>query len=166
MMLVRMSGADGKQKMEPLDLMFHMSLPSALILIGPTFLVRHDVQWPGYFKMTDAAIVRRCLRFDHLSFMVPLMSGPFAMAYNRLLYTLVQDTSASYTALSSCFNKIATICLSILFGFELLPPWPWNIVFEIAVVCSVTGFALGSSFKSKKSEPPSDPGTKEQGATK
>merc|ERR1712008_72361 len=61
-----------------------------------------------------------------------------ALAYNTMLYHVVQATSSGYTAFCSSFNKVALICFSLGFGFEIMPRWPWSAMFVIGAVGSIS----------------------------
>jgi drug/metabolite transporter (DMT)-like permease len=112
----------GSLKLNPIDTVVYLAVPSTLFLIIPASFVPNSVNWPSYTApMTDLAIAREVIRLSPMTFFLAALSGALALSYN-LVYTVVQKLSASTVAFASTFNKFSTISLALIFGFELLPP--------------------------------------------
>jgi hypothetical protein len=122
MELILVSALGGSLQLNPIDTVAYMAVPCTLILSIPAFLVPNKLNWPGYTApMTDIAIAREVIRLSPMTFFLAALSGALALAYNILVYTVVQKLSASTLAFASTFNKFATVALALIFGFELLP---------------------------------------------
>lgn len=108
-------------KLSPMDSVFYMSLPSALLLVLPACYVSHLMPWEGAPPMTDVEVLRTIWALRPLVICVGGLSGVFAMLYNVLMYSIIQSMSAMAVEVASNFNKAATIALAMFVGLEGVP---------------------------------------------
>jgi hypothetical protein len=144
LMLVSVLG--GSLALNPIDTVAYMAVPCTLFLSIPASFVANEVSWPGYSApMTDMAIAREVIRLSPMTFLFAVLSGALALAYNILVYTVVQKLSASTLAFASTFNKFSTISLALIFGFELLPSNSGlSIIMLIGIAGNLGSFAVSS----------------------
>jgi hypothetical protein len=147
---VSKASADIHNKMTPGDLVFSTALPVTMLLIVPIFLLKHPVPWPGHEDTTDWNILMECLNLQPWLLAVIVLSGVFALAYNLLMYSLVQKISPEHALLGSNASKIITICLSVLFQFETIPQMPWGLLFTFGCMGTLTAFAIVSRMSQSK----------------
>eukprot|EP00928_Gymnodinium_smaydae_P003189 TRINITY_DN11138_c0_g1_i1.p1 TRINITY_DN11138_c0_g1~~TRINITY_DN11138_c0_g1_i1.p1 ORF type:complete len:512 (+),score=67.55 TRINITY_DN11138_c0_g1_i1:55-1536(+) len=108
-------------KLNPMDSIFYMAIPAALLLSIPACVLQHPVPWSSTGLMTDIQILKDILTLRPLLLGLGCLSGVFALAYNLLMYNICQALSAMTIELVSNFNKAATIGLAIVIGMEKLP---------------------------------------------
>lgn len=142
----------GEMRLNPLDSMLYMALPVAVIMIPPTLLWSHPVNWPGYNSLTDVQIFHAVFHLKPSACGLILLSGIFAAGYNLLTYTLVQTVSPSFTAFAGNFNKTIIIALSFVSRLEELPRGLWGVVFIIAVTGNIVAFAWYSTLVEPQSQ--------------
>jgi len=133
--------------LNPIDTTFYMAIPVALLLMVPIFTVAHPVAWAGHGMLTDFQVLKEVIKLSPGTFGLALLSGVFAMAYNILLYNIVQTLSPAFSAFTSNFNKAATIALSVLLGFEALPAAPWGMVQVFGIVGNMVAFTAYGLYK-------------------
>jgi len=133
--------------LNPIDTTFYMAIPVALMLALPIFFVQHQVAWSGHAQMTDFQILKEVIALSPGTFGLALFSGVFAMVYNILLYNIVQTLSPAFSAFTSNFNKAATIALSVLLGFEVLPKAPWGMVQVFGIIGNMAAFTVYGLYK-------------------
>mmetsp|Transcript_10212 Transcript_10212/g.28719 ORF Transcript_10212/g.28719 Transcript_10212/m.28719 type:complete len:542 (-) Transcript_10212:192-1817(-) len=133
--------------LNPIDTTFYMAVPVALLLSVPIFFVQHPVAWAGHGLMTDFQILKEVIALSPGTFGLALFSGAFAMVYNILLYNIVQTLSPAFSAFTSNFNKAATIALSVLLGFEVLPKAPWGMVQVFGIIGNMVAFTVYGLYK-------------------
>mmetsp|Transcript_51443 Transcript_51443/g.133856 ORF Transcript_51443/g.133856 Transcript_51443/m.133856 type:complete len:441 (-) Transcript_51443:249-1571(-) len=133
--------------LNPIDTTFYMAVPVALLLSLPIFFVQHPVAWAGHGLMTDFQILKEVIALSPGTFGLALFSGAFAMVYNILLYNIVQTLSPAFSAFTSNFNKAATIALSVLLGFEVLPGAPWGMVQVFGIAGNMVAFTVYGLYK-------------------
>jgi len=133
--------------LNPIDTTFYMAVPVALLLSVPIFFVQHPVAWAGHGLMTDFQILKEVIALSPGTFGLALFSGAFAMVYNILLYNIVQTLSPAFSAFTSNFNKAATIALSVLLGFEVLPKAPWGMVQVFGIAGNMVAFTVYGLYK-------------------
>mmetsp|Transcript_51442 Transcript_51442/g.133852 ORF Transcript_51442/g.133852 Transcript_51442/m.133852 type:complete len:441 (-) Transcript_51442:249-1571(-) len=133
--------------LNPIDTTFYMAVPVALLLSLPIFFVQHPVAWAGHGLMTDFQILKEVIALSPGTFGLALFSGVFAMVYNILLYNIVQTLSPAFSAFTSNFNKAATIALSVLLGFEVLPGAPWGMVQVFGIAGNMVAFTVYGLYK-------------------
>eukprot|EP00928_Gymnodinium_smaydae_P063174 TRINITY_DN46840_c0_g1_i1.p1 TRINITY_DN46840_c0_g1~~TRINITY_DN46840_c0_g1_i1.p1 ORF type:complete len:491 (-),score=91.57 TRINITY_DN46840_c0_g1_i1:39-1511(-) len=112
-------------KLNPIDSVFYMAIPSALLLLGPSFLLQHRVPWGGEdtgLFMTDIEVLMEVWRLRPLVIGLGCYSGLFSLVYNIFMYNIVQSLSAMAIEVASNFNKAATIGIAVSTGMEHLPP--------------------------------------------
>merc|ERR1712203_1193258 len=107
-------------KMSPADTVVNMALPAAAILLIPAFAWKLP-NWPSRADETNVAVFQEACKLNQWALPLIILSGVFATLYNQFLYKLVQQFSPEHTAFASNANKLATIALSILLGFETCP---------------------------------------------
>jgi len=108
-------------RLNPIDVVVYMAIPTLVLLSFPAVLWSHPVSWMTTPSMTDVEILRDILRLNPSMLWLLILSGLFAMFYNLFLYYIVQTMSPLLTACASNFNKFASITLSFAFGLELIP---------------------------------------------
>ncbi|CAE8639323.1 unnamed protein product [Polarella glacialis] len=128
-------------KLNPLDTVLHVAVPAALLLLPWVFFYRHPVSWFREEAMTDWEVLQLAANLNPDVIWLALGSGLLAVGYNIFLYSLVQGFSPQMAALSSNFNKVVTVCISIGLGVEHMPRHPWNYVLIGAMVCGFASFA-------------------------
>jgi len=133
--------------LNPIDTTFYMAIPVALLLAAPVFFVPHPVAWSAHGLMTDFQILKEVIELSPGTFGLALFSGVFAMVYNILLYNIVQTLSPAFSAFTSNFNKAATIALSVLLGFEVLPGAPWGMVQVFGIAGNMVAFTVYGLYK-------------------
>mmetsp|Transcript_91842 Transcript_91842/g.256529 ORF Transcript_91842/g.256529 Transcript_91842/m.256529 type:complete len:451 (-) Transcript_91842:251-1603(-) len=133
--------------LNPIDTTFYMAIPVALLLAAPVFFVPHPVAWSAHGLMTDFQILKEVIELSPGTFGLALFSGAFAMVYNILLYNIVQTLSPAFSAFTSNFNKAATIALSVLLGFEVLPGAPWGMVQVFGIAGNMVAFTVYGLYK-------------------
>lgn len=133
--------------LNPIDTTFYMAIPVALMLAVPIFFVQHQVAWSGHAQMTDFEVLKEVIALSPGTFGLALFSGVFAMVYNILLYNIVQTLSPAFSAFTSNFNKAATIALSVLLGFEVLPKAPWGMVQVFGIIGNMVAFTVYGLYK-------------------
>eukprot|EP00928_Gymnodinium_smaydae_P003190 TRINITY_DN11138_c0_g2_i1.p1 TRINITY_DN11138_c0_g2~~TRINITY_DN11138_c0_g2_i1.p1 ORF type:complete len:504 (+),score=76.91 TRINITY_DN11138_c0_g2_i1:55-1566(+) len=127
-------------KLNPMDSIFYMAIPAALLLLIPACVLQHPVPWSSTGNMTDIHILKEILSLRPLLFGLGCLSGVFALAYNLLMYNICQALSAMTIEMVSNFNKAATIGLAIVIGMEKLPAQnPYLLVYciigNLACIC-------------------------------
>lgn len=139
-------------KFDPLDTTWHMSLPSAVVLLPPGFLVPHPIDWSGYGMTTDWEVFHQVANLRPWTFVFVALSGLFALSHNLLQYKLVLSLSASHTAFAGNVNKAITIMLSIVLGMETLPQGYWSTVMVVAILGNVMAFTGYTALKVARTE--------------
>jgi len=142
MLVVSFLGTDCK--LNPIDSILYMSLPSAVLLILPAYFIPHSVPWGQATVLTDVEIFSIVWRTRPLLVGLGSLSGLFAVVYNLFMYYIAQTMSAMAVEVASNFNKAATIGVALGLGMEALPAHdPWKIIVCITGnILSVTCFGL------------------------
>ncbi|CAE8602192.1 unnamed protein product [Polarella glacialis] len=128
-------------KLKPLDTVLHVAVPASLLLTPFVFYYKHPVSWFQDRLMTDWEVLWLAADLNPSVIFLALGSGLLAVGYNIFLYTMVQDFSPHLAALSSNFNKVVTVCISIGLGVEQMPRYPWNYVMMGAMAAGFCSFA-------------------------
>lgn len=131
-------------KLNAIETILYMSLPVALLLTLPAFLVRHCVAYELHPPSTDWQVLREVWALSPATVGLVLLSGPFALMYNGLLYAVVSDLSPFYTSFAANFNKVGAIALALVFHFEALPPSTWGWIMVLAVLGNMAAFTAYS----------------------
>lgn len=136
----------------PLDTIFYMGLPCAMILLPASFLVHHPVSWHGFGPMTDWQVFEKVMEISPLMWLSVIVSGLISGGYNFIQYTVVQRLSAGHAAFAGNFNKAATISLSLWFGLEFLPGGIWSLVMLLGIAGSILSFTAWSYLQSSRAK--------------
>jgi len=128
-------------KLNPVDTVFYMALPTALILIPFACLVPHPVPWPRYESLTDLSVLTMIWEMRKTVILWAMFSGVLSVGYNFLLYNLASNVPAYIVQLTGNFGKLATIAWSIFVAMEGLPQYPWSFVFIGGAVVNSASFA-------------------------
>lgn len=144
LVLASVLGSD--MKLNPLDTIWYMAIPVALMLC-PLASVPHPCSWPGLSTANDWQVVWKVMQLSPKMMLFTIFSGVLAAGYNFLMYFLVQTFSATHTAFAGNFNKAALIILSLLLGMEALPSGRWGTLMMFGVFVNVVSFTMYSSVK-------------------
>jgi len=150
LMVVRSAGST--LKLNPIDLVFYMPIPVAIMLAGPIYFIPHPVSWAENGMLTDAQIFWHVWKISPASLVLLALSGILALGYNGLLYSIVQKISPAYASYTSNFNKVATISLSLLFGLEHMPQNYWAAFFGLGILGNIGAFTFTSARKAAMSQ--------------
>ncbi|OLP94677.1 hypothetical protein AK812_SmicGene23260 [Symbiodinium microadriaticum] len=136
-------------QLSSLDMTFYMGLPSALMLLFPSFILSHP-SWPGQPSMTDFEV--HCKVYDLAPGVLGLamLLGVFAAWYNVTQYSLVHSMSATYTTFAGNFNKATAIVISLAVGLEKLPEGVWGHVMLLATLGNIGSFTVYSILQLKQ----------------
>jgi len=146
LVLAAVLGSD--MKLNPLDTIWHMSIPVAIMLC-PLACVSHPCSWPGLKRANDWQVVLKVIQLSPTkTIILTILSGVLAAGYNFLMYFLVQTFSATHTAFAGNFNKAALIMLSLLLGMEHLPGGRWGSLMIFGVIVNVVSFTMYGSVRS------------------
>lgn len=151
MVLASVLGSD--LKLNPLDTIWYMSIPVAVVLM-PLVFVPHPCSWPSLNPATDWQVVMKVIELNPRMMLFTIISGVLSAGYNFLMYLLVQTLSATHTTFAGNFNKAALIMLSLLIGMEKLPPGRWGALMVVGVIANVASFSMYSYVRAsaKKAE--------------
>lgn len=138
--------------LNPLDTIFYMGLPCAIILLPASLFVHHPVSWPGFGPMTDWQVFEKVMEISPLMWLSVVVSGLISGGYNFIQYTVVQQLSAGHAAFAGNFNKAATISLSLWLGLEFLPGGIWSSVMLLGITGSILSFTAWSYLQSSRTE--------------
>jgi len=138
----------------PMDTIFYMALPCALILLPASMYAVHPVNWPGFGPLTDWQVMSEVMSLSPYVALYVVASGVISAGYNFIQYTVVQSLSANHAAFAGNFNKAATISLSICFGLEVLPGGMWSPVMLLGIVGNICSFTVWSYLQSGGARPP------------
>lgn len=157
-----LAGVLGEMKLNIFDTVAYMSIPAALFLLPIAMFLRKEVpgEWPKVFgasEMTDFEILKGIWAVDKLTMVWLCLSGPFALIYNLIQFSIVQTLSPAATAFGGNFNKAVLIFLSLLLPFlrvHELPGAPWIVIIWGAVIVNILVFSYYSylQIKAKQEE--------------
>eukprot|EP00747_Dinoflagellata_sp_TGD_P128980 gnl/TRDRNA2_/TRDRNA2_174613_c0_seq2.p1 gnl/TRDRNA2_/TRDRNA2_174613_c0~~gnl/TRDRNA2_/TRDRNA2_174613_c0_seq2.p1 ORF type:complete len:218 (+),score=14.12 gnl/TRDRNA2_/TRDRNA2_174613_c0_seq2:121-774(+) len=120
-------------KLNPVDAILYMAIPNTIVLSIPALLCSHPIPWPDHGHITDREILSKIFHACPSILLPVAFSGVFALMYNILLYSTAQAVQASYVSMASQFNKVATIALATVLGFEKSLAMPWSVVLWFGV---------------------------------
>jgi len=146
--LIMIKNLSQTMKMSPADTVMNMALPVAVILLIPAFCIELP-NWKSHGLETNWVVFQVAHNMSQWVLPLILLSGVFAAFYNQLLYRLVQQFSPEHTAFASNSNKLATISLSLILGFEAFPGGYLNALLVVSVVVGCGSFAMFSVGRSK-----------------
>mmetsp|Transcript_8555 Transcript_8555/g.22464 ORF Transcript_8555/g.22464 Transcript_8555/m.22464 type:complete len:392 (-) Transcript_8555:185-1360(-) len=141
-------------KLNAMDSTCYMSLPAAIFLLPGMFVLPHVVGggWAdGTMEgtHTDAKLVRTI--DDGKLWLMMVVSGIFAAAYNALQFVLVQKLSSTQTAFASLMSKGCTVLIDCFFIKKFSNPKQfWALV--LSAIGGLICFALFSRAKGQRTQ--------------
>jgi hypothetical protein len=145
-------------KLNPIDTLLYMALPVFVLLLLPSFLLKHPVAYPGHPASTDWSVLREVARLSPSTLVLSGLSGIWALGYNLLLYNMVRDLSPYFASFAANFNKVAAIGLALLMGLENLPQGGWKVLMVVGVLGNMASFTAYSLCSSQPAPPMVDVG--------
>jgi hypothetical protein len=128
--------------MRSVDVMFYRSLPTAVLLMLPTFLSPHHV-WPGMRPMTDWEVVCKVLKIRPGMMRLAVVFGLMATANNIVSKNLEKRlTERSALHLTNILSKGAAGVLSVLYGVESLPSGWWQVLMVVATMGNIISWSF------------------------
>merc|ERR1719343_1251807 len=142
--------------MNSIDTLLYMAIPVVVLLLLPSFFVKHPVAYKDHASSTDWHVLLEVSRLNFGTVILVLLSGVFSLGYNLLLHTTAKHLSPYFASFAGNFNKIAAIALSLLLGFEHLPAGRWGFVMILGVLGNMASFT-GYSLWPRQARPPLGP---------
>jgi len=131
-------------KLNSIDTLLYMALPVFVLLLLPSFLVKHPVAYPGHPAATDFSVLMEVARLSPSTVVLVMLSGIWALGYNLLLYNIVKGLSPYFASFAANFNKVAAIGLALLMGLETLPEGGWKYLMCLGVLGNMASFTAYS----------------------
>mmetsp|Transcript_44520 Transcript_44520/g.118143 ORF Transcript_44520/g.118143 Transcript_44520/m.118143 type:complete len:464 (-) Transcript_44520:40-1431(-) len=145
-------------KLNPIDTLLYMALPVFVLLLLPSFFLKHPVAYPGHPPSTDWSVLMEVARLSPSTLVLAGLSGIWALGYNILLYNLVRDLSPYFASFAANFNKVAAIGLALLMGMETLPHGGWRVLMVVGVLGNMASFTVYSLWPSQPAPAMADVG--------
>jgi len=123
-----------------LDIVLYTALPAAALLALPASLP-HLTCWRGGTALTDWQVLREVARRRPAALWLPVGSGPLALLFNLLKFSVVQRLSPTHAALAGNCNKSAAVLLAVVLGLEQVPAGGWGAAMLCGCAGSVAAFA-------------------------
>ena len=136
-------------KLNPIDTLLYMALPVFVLLLLPSFLLRHPVAYPAHPASTDWGVLTEVARLSPSTVVLAGLSGIWALGYNLLLYNIVRDLSPYFASFAANFNKTAAIGLALTMGLENLPHGGWKVLMVVGVLGNMASFTAYSLYSSQ-----------------
>jgi len=136
-------------KLNPVDTLLYMALPVFVLLLLPSFLLKHPVAYPGHLASTDWGVLKEVARLSPGTVVLAGLSGIWALGYNLLLYNMVRDLSPYFASFAANFNKVVAIGLALIMGLESLPHGGWKFLMILGVLGNMASFTAYSMWPSR-----------------
>jgi drug/metabolite transporter (DMT)-like permease len=146
-------------KLNAVDSMFYMSLPTGLLISSCMFAMPHvvDDKWAGGTfagqKLTDVQLLGKIT--DVKLWLLMVLSGVFASSYNVIQFFTVQKLSSAQTAFASNLAKAVTVCID-RFVIHQFQNNLQNLVLVGSASSGIVCFMLFSHMRANRSSEPID----------
>ncbi|CAK0798639.1 unnamed protein product [Prorocentrum cordatum] len=144
-------------KLNPIDTLLYMALPVFVLLLLPSFFLKHPVAYPGHPPSTDWSVLMEVARLSPSTLVLAGLSGASEGARFFLLH-LVRDLSPYFASFAANFNKVAAIGLALLMGMETLPHGGWRVLMVVGVLGNMASFTVYSLWPSQPAPAMADVG--------
>ncbi|CAK0869591.1 unnamed protein product [Prorocentrum cordatum] len=131
-------------KLNSIDSLLYMAIPIVVLLLLPSYLIKHPVSYPGQDMATDFSVLVQIAQLSPSTVVLVMLSGIWALGYNLLLYNIVGGLSPFFASFAANFNKVAAIALALLMGMESLPVGHWKYLMCLGVVGNMVAFTAYS----------------------